>query len=414
MSLDVTNLSILSVAGTPEQKACAAKIMPIRKDGHLVLTVLLLTNTVLNETLPVLCDDLFGKGTNRPRQKKRICQFNLLAYKDDAGYIAIILSTALIVLFSEIIPQAICSRNGLAIGAFFAFPVKGLIGFWYIIAWPIAKMLDLLLGKHQGTMYIVPELVELIGLHSSTSEIKGPLEQLTADLLQSILLLSEKSAGDFLSCINMTNDAPRFMIHADTNFDSHLMEQILKSGCTAVPVYEHAVASSSANKALDEKHDTSSPSSSAVLIGILRTSSLVYPPAKETLIPVRNLELEPVFRVPPTLSAVSLLQILQNESSHIVQVVQEDGLYPDRQEELPYSNYGSRSSILKNKYTPMTDMGIVSLQDVLMYLFRGSSEMALQYDTRISIDNRPWKLGSMVNRSSTTFSNTTSATAISK
>ncbi|KAI7883694.1 hypothetical protein K492DRAFT_184560 [Lichtheimia hyalospora FSU 10163] len=62
MSQDVTNLAILSAAGTPKQRKYAARIMPIRKNGHLVLTALLLTNTVLNETLPVLIDGLFGQG----------------------------------------------------------------------------------------------------------------------------------------------------------------------------------------------------------------------------------------------------------------------------------------------------------------------------------------------------------------
>ena len=62
MSLDSTNLAILSAAGTAKQQKHAAKIMPIRKNGHLLLTSLLLTNTVLNETLPILCDGLFGEG----------------------------------------------------------------------------------------------------------------------------------------------------------------------------------------------------------------------------------------------------------------------------------------------------------------------------------------------------------------
>lgn len=62
MSQDVTNLAILSAAGTPKQRKYAARIMPIRKNGHLLLTALLLTNTVLNETLPVLIDGLFGQG----------------------------------------------------------------------------------------------------------------------------------------------------------------------------------------------------------------------------------------------------------------------------------------------------------------------------------------------------------------
>lgn len=69
------------------------------------------------------------------------------------GFISVIVSTALLVLFAEIIPQAIFSKHGLAIGALFAYPVRILIVLWYIIAWPIAKFLDYMLGKHTGFVY---------------------------------------------------------------------------------------------------------------------------------------------------------------------------------------------------------------------------------------------------------------------
>jgi metal transporter CNNM len=62
MSLDETNLSILANSGTELQRKRARRIVPIRKNGHLLLTTLLLTNTVINETLPVLFDSIFGGG----------------------------------------------------------------------------------------------------------------------------------------------------------------------------------------------------------------------------------------------------------------------------------------------------------------------------------------------------------------
>ena len=37
MSLDETQLRVLSVSGTPKQKAYAQKIQPIRRNGHLLL-----------------------------------------------------------------------------------------------------------------------------------------------------------------------------------------------------------------------------------------------------------------------------------------------------------------------------------------------------------------------------------------
>jgi CBS domain containing-hemolysin-like protein len=57
------------------------------------------------------------------------------------------------VLFAEIIPQAIFSKHGLAIGAMFALPVRVLIALWFVISWPISKFLDYLLGTHTGFTY---------------------------------------------------------------------------------------------------------------------------------------------------------------------------------------------------------------------------------------------------------------------
>lgn len=67
MSLDVTNLKILQLAGTRKQQYYATRILPIRQNGHILLTTLLLTNTVLNETLPILFDGIFCKGNRHGR-----------------------------------------------------------------------------------------------------------------------------------------------------------------------------------------------------------------------------------------------------------------------------------------------------------------------------------------------------------
>lgn len=53
-----------------------------------------LSNVIVNETLPIVFDSVLG-----------------------GGWPAVVLSTALIVIFGEIIPQAACVRYGLPIGA---------------------------------------------------------------------------------------------------------------------------------------------------------------------------------------------------------------------------------------------------------------------------------------------------------
>ena len=78
MSLDETQLNVLSISGTPyvrpslyvficlhsysQQKAYANKIKPIRKNGHLLLVTLLLANMIVNETLPIVADPVLGGG----------------------------------------------------------------------------------------------------------------------------------------------------------------------------------------------------------------------------------------------------------------------------------------------------------------------------------------------------------------
>lgn len=79
MSLDETQLNVLSISGTPlvfffhaylglswssnsKQKVYANKIKPIRKNGHLLLVTLLLANMIVNETLPVISDPVLGGG----------------------------------------------------------------------------------------------------------------------------------------------------------------------------------------------------------------------------------------------------------------------------------------------------------------------------------------------------------------
>ena len=50
----------------------------------------------------------------------------------------------------EIIPQALCTRYGLAIGAYSAWFVWALMWVVGIVSWPISKVLDWVLGTEHG------------------------------------------------------------------------------------------------------------------------------------------------------------------------------------------------------------------------------------------------------------------------
>eukprot|EP00894_Picocystis_sp_ML_P001147 jgi/Pico_ML_1/51664/g239.t1 len=141
MSLDNVGLQILAEGGDEREKQYAKKIMPVRKTGNRLLCTLLLGNTLVNAAVSILLSDV------------------------TTGVIGLVASTGLILIFGEIIPQAICSRHGLMIGSATLWMVKFFMLIFFPIVWPVAKILDYMLGDDIGTVYSQEELKRLITIH---------------------------------------------------------------------------------------------------------------------------------------------------------------------------------------------------------------------------------------------------------
>ncbi|KAI0674529.1 hypothetical protein C8Q78DRAFT_967399 [Trametes maxima] len=210
MSLDETQLHVLSISGTPKQKKYADKILPIRKNGHLLLISLLLANMIVNEALPIISEPVLGGGIE-----------------------SVVVSTVLIVIFSEIIPQSLCTRYGLAIGAQMAWFVRILILLIGIVSWPVAKLMELILGPHHGIMYRRAELKELIALHSAAGELGGDLQSDTVAIIGATLDLQEKVVRQAMTPLEKV-----FMLNIDSKLDFDTMKRIGDTGHSRVPVYE--------------------------------------------------------------------------------------------------------------------------------------------------------------------------------
>lgn len=60
MSLDLTSLRILIETGNEQEKSYAKSIEPVRKQGNFLLCTLLLGNVLVNNTLTIILDTMFG------------------------------------------------------------------------------------------------------------------------------------------------------------------------------------------------------------------------------------------------------------------------------------------------------------------------------------------------------------------
>lgn len=140
LSLNQTDLKIISNTGTDAERRYAKTIYPIRLDGNYLLCSILFGNVLVNSTFTILLDDLVS------------------------GTLAIIISTLAIVIMGEIVPQAVCSRHGLAIGAKTILITKTVMILTMPLSWPISRALDWCLGQEITNIYTRERLKELVNV----------------------------------------------------------------------------------------------------------------------------------------------------------------------------------------------------------------------------------------------------------
>jgi hypothetical protein len=96
MSVDSMNLSVILSCGTDLERLYAEAMKPLLRNRHLLLVTLLLGNAVAAETLPIVLDRILS------------------------ARMAILVSVTVLLIFSEIIPQALCSKHKLVVGGLMA------------------------------------------------------------------------------------------------------------------------------------------------------------------------------------------------------------------------------------------------------------------------------------------------------
>ncbi|KZV36463.1 hypothetical protein F511_15968 [Dorcoceras hygrometricum] len=338
MSLSLVDLEVLIKAGRLEDRKNAEKIYPIVKNQHLLLCTLLISNSLAMEALPIFLDALLP------------------------AWGAILISVTLILAFGEIIPQAICSQYGLSIGARLSVLVRFLVMIVFPLAYPISKLLDLLLGKRHSALLRRAELKTLVAMHGNEAGKGGELTHDETTIISGALDLTEKTARDAMTPLRRV-----FSLDLNAKLDNDTMDLILSRGHSRIPIY------------------SGSPTN---IVGLVLVKNLIKCRPEDNF-PIRNLTIRRIPRFNETLPLYDILNQFQKGQSHMGVVVKSVGHLKDTSESMPPKSNELRPNVNSNldiiisveslSSSPYTDeevTGIITMEDVLEELLQG------QYSTK--------------------------------
>jgi metal transporter CNNM len=204
MSLDLADLRRKAKLGNK----AAQRVLPLRRNAHLTLASILLANVAAVSATSLVLDQRFN------------------------GWVAGILSTLLIVILGEIIPQALFSKNPLAWSSLFAPLLKGMITVTYVISKPLQLLLDKLFPFQRTKLQSRHELGLLITEHRDNAA--SELDDDEVEIMRGALQLSEKRVRDIMTDIRHV-----YWLLPDTILDADKIDEIKAKGFSRIPVFNH-------------------------------------------------------------------------------------------------------------------------------------------------------------------------------
>lgn len=206
MSLDVADLRRKAKLGNKQ----AQRVLPLRRNTHLVLASILLANVAVVSATTLVLDQRLN------------------------GIVAGLLSTLLIVVFGEVIPQALFTKNPLLWSSRFSQMLKVMIFVTYIVSKPLQLLLDKLFPRQRAKLHSRQELGLMISEHltNETSELDGD----EVEIIRGALLLSEKRVRDILTDIRHT-----YWLMPETPLNEDRIDEIKAKGFSRIPVFDAAL-----------------------------------------------------------------------------------------------------------------------------------------------------------------------------
>ncbi|XP_022737236.1 DUF21 domain-containing protein At5g52790-like [Durio zibethinus] len=341
MSLSLVDLEVVIKAGQPRDRKNAEKILPIVKDQHLLLCTLLIGNALAMEALPIFLDSLLSE------------------------WCAILISVTLILAFGEIIPQAVCSRYGLSVGAKLSVLVRFIVIVLFPVAYPISKLLDLLLGEGHSALLRRAELKTLVDMLGNEAGKGGELTHDETTIISGALDMTQKMAKDA-----MTPLSDVFSLDINSKLNEKTMGLIISNGHSRVPIYS---------------------GSQANIIGLVLVKNLImYRPEDET--PITDLSIRSIPRVHDRLPLYDILNQFQEGHSHMAVVVKcksdiinETAETAKTKSSIPDIKIRSNSKKRKTEVKGIISVNKNDIYELIITLFSGIGQHQYDRNEQLSI-----------------------------
>ncbi|KAH9589048.1 CNNM protein [Trypanosoma melophagium] len=359
MCMDTLTIDIIANSGPEPDRTYASQILPLRRQGHQTLCTLVLSNMLMNvlvvqETSKII--DIINDLESTGLVQQAMDQNEALA-----GFIV---STVIIIIFTEILPMSICkSKYSLRIAAAGCILVRIAMVLVYPVAMPLGKLLDCFVPHDAGQIYDRNELRKLMALHCEAHGDRSCLVNTELQLLIAAMDFHEKKVRDIMTPIEEA-----ITIGANEVITSKVIERVWESGCSRIPV-------------------EISPGNYVDVLLVKDLLTLARTPISENE-PITVGEF--VKKKSRILAAVSaktslptVLRFFQHSKTHILLVTQEEideekevseGAKNDETEINIYSFYNARSLLARKRKV----VGIVTLEDLVEALIKG--EIYDEYD----------------------------------
>ncbi len=205
MSLDINDLRRKKKLGNKD----AARVLPLREKTHLSLASILFGNIAMVSTLSLILEPHFQ------------------------GVLAGFISTMLIVIFGEVLPQAIFARFALRFCAFFSPFLRVVIAITYVFSKPIQILLDALISDDERRLHSRDELGMIVGEHHKGD---SELDEDEVEIIQAALQMSEKQVGSIMQPIKEV-----YWLKNTATLDAKTVDEIKEKGYSRVPVFDSAL-----------------------------------------------------------------------------------------------------------------------------------------------------------------------------